>query len=465
MEELKPKIGLEIHTEVKTKSKMFCSCPNKEADTPNIYICPVCTAQPGALPVINKEAVIKTIKLGIALEGKINFKSYFVRKNYFYPDLPKNYQISQYELPLVEGGVVKFFLEDKESFVKLRRIHLEEDAGKMIHFENFSLVDFNRAGAPLIEIVTEPTISSSLEAYEFAKELILILRYLDISLANPEKGQIRFEANISVGYGEKLGTRVEVKNLNSLRALKEAIDYEIERQKKLILSGSFVAQETRGWDENKKETFIQRSKEEAHDYRYFPEPDLVPFDLSNIKIEKEKVPFEIRKEIMENYGLNLKEVDILIWQRWALVFFEDVFKILEKNKENIKIVFNYLTTDIFGLVEKYKENKIKPEDFAKLVNLLKENKISSRIFKDALFRIFEGEILDNILKDKKIDDVDTIRNIIKEVLKENENAVLDFKKGKENAFEFLIGQCMRKTSGKIDPEITRKILKETLTNL
>jgi aspartyl-tRNA(Asn)/glutamyl-tRNA(Gln) amidotransferase subunit B len=224
-------------------------------------------------------------------------------------------------------------------------------------------------------------------------------------------------------------------------------------------------QETRGWDENKKETFIQRSKEEAHDYRYFPEPDLVPFDLSNIKIEKEKVPFEIRKEIMKNYGLNLKEVDILIWQRWALVFFEDVFKILEKNKENVKIVFNYLTTDIFGLVEKYKENKIKPEDFAKLVNLLKENKISSRIFKDALFKIFEGEILDNILKEKKIDDVDTIRSIIKEVLKENENAVLDFKNGKENAFEFLIGQCMRKTSGKIDPEIARKILKETLTNL
>lgn len=465
MKELKPKIGLEIHTEVKTKSKMFCACPNKESEIPNFFICAVCTGQPGALPTINKEAVIKTIKLGIALGGKINFKTYFVRKNYFYPDLPKNYQISQYELPLVEGGKVNFFLQEKECLVNLRRIHLEEDAGKMIHFSNFSLVDFNRAGAPLIEIVTEPTISNSSEAYAFAQELMLILRYLDISDANPEKGQIRFEANVSVGYGDELGARVEIKNLNSLRSLKEAIDYEIARQKDLILNGLEVVQETRGWDENRRITFTQRRKEEAHDYRYFPEPDLVPIDLSNLSIEKIKTPFEIRKEIMLNYGLNIKEVEVLIWQKWALEFFEDLFKILPKDKENIKIVFNYLTTDLFGLVEKYKENRIGVKEFAELVKLFRENKISSRMFKDFLQKVFEGEKIENLYENKKIEDVEIIKLIIEEVLRENENAVLDFKKGKQNAFEFLIGQCMKKTEGKIDPDLTRQILKEFLLNL
>jgi len=461
-----PKIGLEIHTEVKTKSKMFCSCPNTFETQPNRFICPVCTGQPGALPTINKQAVFLTLKLGLALGGKINYKTYFVRKNYYYPDLPKNYQISQYELPFVEGGVVKFFLDGKETEVFLKRIHLEEDAGRLIHFGDFSLIDFNRAGAPLIEIVTLPCLKTSEQAKMFAQELILILRYLNISEANPEKGQIRFEANISVGPNDELGTRVEVKNLNSLKSLKEAIDYEIERQVNLIKKGEKVVQETRGWDEVKRITFVQREKEEAQDYRYFPEPDLVPLDLTGLELEREKLPFDLRKELIEEYGLSYKESEILIWEPWALDLFKKTASFFKKNSEAVKQIFNYLTTDIFSLYQTYKENKITPEDFKTLVDLNLKGKISSRIFKEILQKIFKGEKLNELLNIyQKITDPQEIEKILKDVIKENQSAVQDYKKGKINSFEFIIGQAMKMTSGKIDPNLARKVLKDLLDNL
>lgn len=460
---LKPKIGLEIHTEVKTKSKMFCSCPNVFASEPNIYICPICTGQPGALPTINKKAVELTLKLGKALGGKINTFTYFVRKNYYYPDLPKNYQISQYELPLIEGGEVKFFLDGQEKVVYLRRIHLEEDAGRLIHLADASLVDFNRAGTPLIEIVTQPCLESSQEAKAFAEELILILRYLQISEANPEKGQIRFEANISVAPEEELGTRVEVKNLNSLRSLKDAIDYEIQRQIELLTSGKKVDQETRGWDEVHKKTFIQRTKEEAEDYRYFPEPDLVPLKIDDWIIDKPKTPFELRQEIVNKFNLTLKEVEILIWEPWALEFFVQAASQLPSNL--IKTAFNYLVTDIFSLVQIYGQNKIKVDDFVKLIFLLDNKEISSKIIKNIFHQVFEGQPFDQILKIyQKIDDPEKIKEILLRAIEMAPQAKDDFLKGKANAFEFLIGQAMKISQGKIDPTKAREILNEILKN-
>ena len=459
--DLKPKIGLEIHTEVKTKSKMFCSCPNLFSHEPNIFICPVCTGQPGALPTINRRAVELTLKLGKALGGKINTLTYFVRKNYFYPDLPKNYQISQYELPLIEGGEVRFFLNGQENIVYLRRIHLEEDAGRLIHLNGLSLVDFNRAGAPLIEIVTQPCIETSDQAKAFAEELILILRYLDISEANPEKGQIRFEANISVAEGSKLGTRVEVKNLNSLRALKEAIDYEINRQLQILNSGKEVIQETRGWDENKKITFSQRTKEEAEDYRYFPEPDLVPLEISDWLIEKEKTPFELRQELMGKYNFSLEEIDVLIWHPWALNFFEKTISNLSSHL--LKTAYNYLVTDIFALVDIYGENKIKPEEFRLLIKLLDQKQISSKIVKTILQQVFRGKNFNEVLQEyQKIDDPQQIKEILLQVIENFPQAKDDFLKGKNNAFEYLIGQAMKISQGKIDPQKTREILLEIL---
>ncbi|MEK7481807.1 MAG: Asp-tRNA(Asn)/Glu-tRNA(Gln) amidotransferase subunit GatB, partial [Patescibacteria group bacterium] len=318
----KPTIGLEIHVQLKTKTKMFCGCLNdSEEKNPNINVCPICMGHPGTLPTINKKAVEAVLKLGLALNGNPPAGgSKFDRKNYFYPDLPKGYQISQYDKPLVFSGEL--------NGIKLRRIHLEEDTGSLIHpsDKNYSLVDFNRAGVPLMELVTEPDIESGEQAVEFAKELKLILRYLEISDADMEKGQMRVEANISLTNDQqpttnnKLGTKVEVKNLNSFRAVGEAIDYEIKRQTEILESGKKVIHETRGWDEIKKKTEHQRLKEESHDYRYFPEPDLPILDSTNFNLEKLKVevpelPAQKRERFKKEYDLKLEQAEILVQER------------------------------------------------------------------------------------------------------------------------------------------------------
>src|SRR3989344_4720921 len=329
----KPTIGLEIHAELKTNSKMFCSCKNDpDEKRPNVNICEICTAQPGTLPVANEEAIKKVIKTGLALNCTIAQDSKFDRKNYFYPDLPKGYQISQYDQPLASNGSLKFQVESgKFKVVRITRIHLEEDTGSLVHPEgaDYSLVNLNRAGVPLMELVTEPDITSGEEAKRFAEELQLMFRYLGVSDADMEKGLMRVEVNISLSKGKTLGTKVEIKNLNSFKVVEKSIDFEIERQQKLLEAGEKVMQETRGWHDKKEITFSQREKESAHDYRYFPEPDLPPLHFTkeyivDIKAGLPELPAQKRDRFVEEYGLEPAPVEIFVTNKDLSEYFEKV---------------------------------------------------------------------------------------------------------------------------------------------
>ena len=494
-------IGLEIHIELNTKSKMFCSCRNDSLERhPNINICPICLGHPGTLPVINKEAVRKVIKTGLALNCQIPEYSQFNRKNYFYPDLPKGYQISQYDLPLCKGG----FLMVGEKKIRIKRVHLEEDTAKLIHppGRNFSLVDFNRAGIPLMELVTEPDISSAQEAKKFTQELRLILRYLDVSEADMEKGQLRIEANVSlqrksrkskVESRNKLGTKVEIKNLNSLRAVEKAIEYEIKRQKEILKEGKKVIQETRGWDDVKEITVSQREKEQAQDYRYFPEPDLPALQFSPKEIEEIKagipeLPYQKRERFKKEYGLEEKEIEVFIKWKELGEYFEKVLSELRNwikeseqkpevsEKEFKKLVNfskNYLAVELLGLLGEIKVDDkkfpITPENFAEFIKLLYKGEISSKIAKAVLKEMFNrGADPSHIIAQKGlslISDEKTIEKAIKKIIKKNQKAVEDFQKGKAKALQFLIGQVMRETRGRAHPEITREVLTKILAQL
>jgi len=480
--ELIPKIGLEIHIELKTRSKMFCSCKNDPDEKhPNINICPVCLGHPGTLPVINREAVRKTIKTGLALNCEISRHTFFERKNYFYPDLPKGYQISQYSTPICKNG----FLEIDGKKIRIRRVHLEEDTGRLIHEKDYSLVDFNRAGVPLMELVTEPDIESPKEARKFAEELQLILRYLDVSDADMEKGQMRVEANISLSSKKGvLGTKVEIKNLNSFKAVEKALEYEIERQRKILESGKKVIQETRGWDPAREITFSQREKEEAQDYRYFPEPDLPPLEITQemvdeIRAEIPELPRQKRERFKKEYNLDEKSIEIFVKNKDFGEYFEKVVSEFTPNlpKEKllrlIKLATNYLTTDLLGLLKgasvSGEDFLITPENFAEFIELIDEGKISSKIAKIVLEEMFKtGADPSQIIEEKGlvlIADEAEIEKIVYQVISENQKAVLDFKKGKENALEFLIGQVMRKTKGKANPKIAKEILTRILKEI
>ncbi len=469
--QLTPTIGLEIHVELKTKTKMFCGCLNDSDEKhPNINVCPICMGYPGVLPVINKEAVKNVLKLGSALEGKIAGHSQFDRKNYFYPDLPKGYQISQYKYPLVEGGEL--------NGVKIRRIHLEEDAGKLLHQAEGSSVDFNRAGIPLMELVTEPDITSGKDAKYFCEEFQLILRYLDVSDADMEKGQMRCEVNISLN----MGTKVEIKNLNSFRAVEKAIDYEISRQTEILEKGGEVEQETRGWDENKEQTFSQRKKEEAHDYRYFPEPDLPALDLKKLtsSVALPELPFQKRERFKREFGLKNEQIEILVRAKKLSDFFEETISEMKEvglpsgspTSNPIELVFNYLSSDLIGLMnEKYlnwKELAVSPHAFGELMAMVAKKEISSRAAKDVLRIMIEtGKEPNIIVKEEnleQISDTEFIKEIVKKIIEKNPKAVADYKKGKEEAIQFLIGQVMRETKGKINPETLKNIFIHILTS-
>ena len=481
-----PTIGLEIHIELKTKTKMFCGCLNDPDEKhPNLNICPICLAHPGTLPTINKKAVEAVLKLGLTLNSKIPEISKFDRKNYFYPDLPKGYQISQYDKPLVVGG--------KLNGVKITRIHLEEDTGRLTHNDynddndndknshshrqksSYSLVDFNRAGIPLMELVTEPDIESGKEAVAFAKELQLILRYLEISDADMEKGQLRVEVNLSISKNSVLGTKVEIKNLNSFKAVEESIDYEIKRQSEILEKGEMVKQETRGWDDIKKRTVPQRIKEEAHDYRYFPEPDLPPLDLTKFNLEELKIsvpelPVQKRARFEKEYGLLANQTEILIEDRGLAQYFEESASELRTKLPipDYQLLLNYFSSDMRGLMNEQKitvkELNITPENFADLIVLLSKGEISSRLAKDILKEMFlTGLDPKQIIQQKgltQISDDAIIERIIEEITRENPKAVEDYKKGQKNALQFLIGQAMKKLKGRADP----KILKEAMEN-
>ena len=498
----KTTIGLEIHAELKTKTKMFCNSKNDtEEKNPNVNICPVCMGHPGTLPAINKEAVKKVLKVGVALGADLADFSEFDRKNYFYPDIPKGYQISQYKYPLVKGGELEVEIKNQKSKIKITRIHLEEDTAKSSHDTgDYSLVDFNRAGIPLMELVTEPVIHSGSEAAEFAKELQLLLRYLGASDANMEKGEMRVEANVSVSQisnlkSKKLGTKVEVKNLNSFKSVERAVAYEVERQIAVIESGEKVIQETRGWDENKQKTFSQRLKEESHDYRYFPEPDFPKMKISaipefseeNLQKELPELPREKRERLKENFGLKNEAIEIYVQDVEMGNFFESAVSHLEasppsqnqaeqlggeasKLKDIIQLVSNYIISDLSGLLKDKNltssELNIRPKDFGKLVSMTAKGDLSSRATKDVLKIMFEeGGDPEKIVKEKGLkqaSDDGFIKNIIEEVVKNNSAVAEEYKNGKENALQFLVGRGMKISKGKANPGALQKLLKEKL---
>ena len=480
-------VGLEVHAELKTRTKMFCDSKNDPDETrPNVNICPVCMGHPGTLPTINKEAVRHVLKVGLALNGKLADFTEFDRKNYFYPDIPKGYQLSQYEFPLVSGGELQS--------IAITRVHLEEDTATSIHDHSpsplfrggtkggvFSLVDYNRAGVPLMELVTEPVITSAKQAGDFARELQLLLRYLGVSDANMEKGEMRVEANISISKETgKLGTKVEVKNLNSFRAVERAIEYEVARHQELLERGEKVLQETRGWNESTQKTFTQRRKEGSEDYRYFPDPDLpklsvqdIPeFSLDCLKKEIPELPQERRERYQRAFGVRREDADILVSNRSLGNLFESVAGKLCEPKAWV-LASNYSTSDLLGLCKKNGLNAdtvsfaFNAESFAELIKMLAGGELSSRAGKDILAVLFEKggnprELADALGLTQKNDD-EELKEIVAGIISSNEKVVADYRGGKEAALQFLIGQGMKATKGSANPAVLQRLIQTALS--
>jgi aspartyl-tRNA(Asn)/glutamyl-tRNA(Gln) amidotransferase subunit B len=466
-------VGLEVHAELNTQTKMFCNSKNDpEEKRPNVNVCPICMGHPGTLPVINKEAVKSVIKVGLALKGNIADFTEFDRKNYFYPDIPKGYQISQYKFPLVSGGEL--------AGVKITRVHLEEDTAKSTHDKgDFSLVDFNRAGVPLMELVTEPVIHTPEQASNFAKELQLLLEYLGVGEANLEKGQMRIEANISVSKDPKnFGTKVEVKNLNSFKAVEKAIEYERKRHIEVLEEGGKIVQETRGWDENKQVTFSQRVKENSHDYRYFPDPDLPKLYISQIPdFSKEKIisempelPWEKRDRLIKDFEIKAEDAEMFVSILPLGRYFESIMQSFQdtKDKELAKLTSNYINSDLVGLSKSSELSleaileKIKPEDFATLMRMAKAGDISSRGAKDILKIMFdEGGKPDEIAQTKGLiqkSDPEELKKVMQKIVEDNPTVVADYKNGKESALMFFVGQGMKATKGSANPSVLKEVV-------
>lgn len=470
-------IGLEIHAELSTKTKAFCSCKNEFGGEVNTNCCPVCMGYPGTLPVLNKKVVEYAVRAGLALGCEISLYSKTDRKNYFYPDLPKAYQISQYDMPLCKNGKIKIEVDGQEKHIGITRIHIEEDAGKLIHgteSEDYSLVDFNRCGVPLIEIVSEPDMRSPLEARLYLEKLKGILEYLEISDCKMQEGSLRCDANISIRpVGQKeFGTKTEIKNMNSMKALQRALEYEEERHKKVLSEGGTIIQETRRWDEAKGITVSMRTKEQAHDYRYFPEPDLVPIILNEewiegIKKDLPELPDEKRKRFVQEYGIPDYDASVLTLTKEL----SDYFEACAKGHKNPKAISNWVMGEILRIMKEkeleLKDLKIKPESLRKLVNLVEEGVLSSTGAKQVFEEMFktgeEPESLVDKLGLRQISDEGAIVELVKKVLSENQKSVVDYKNGKSNALGFLVGQCMKASKGKGNPQLINKILKDLLS--
>ncbi len=499
MKAYEPVIGLEIHVELKTKTKMFCSSLNDPDEKhPNTNVCPICMGFPGTLPVINKNAIKEVLKVGLALGGEIPETSWFERKSYFYPDLPKGYQISQYEKPLISSAKLEIKNEKGEArVIRIRRVHIEEDTGRLIHDmkERATLVDFNRAGVPLMELVTEPDLHSSREARIFAQELRLFLRYLKVSDADMEKGQLRVEANISLSPSanrDSLGTKVEIKNLNSFRSVEMAIDYEIKRMTKLLEQGKEIVQETRGWDESRQVTVSQRTKEEAGDYRYFPEPDLpilvlkgkgAHFDLRVLIKELPELPWQKRLRLLEEYKIKPSDIEILVQEPWLAQFYEEVVSELyeweEASPKKVmgevllsQLAANWVNTDLKKIISAQEitgraDLDISAENFAELLTLIAEGSVSSRIAKDLLLKMFHHPHTGprDILRQESMEQIsgdDELRAAVQQVIESNAQAVQDYRKGKTQSLQFLVGQVMKETKGRGNPEMVKHILTDIL---
>ena len=478
-----PVIGLEVHAEIDTHSKMFCGCrvvDSTEAE-PNTSVCPICAGMPGILPVLNRGAVEHGIRVGLALHCEIAPVSIFARKQYFYPDLPKGFQISQYKQPLARNGHLRIQTEEGEKVIRVRRAHLEEDAGKLTHLGSDSsarsLVDLNRAGVPLLEIVSEPDMRSAVEARAYAETLRNILRYLGVNSGNMQKGVLRFEANISVRVpGDvALGKRTEIKNLNSFRALERSIAYEIERQSERLRQGKPIVQETRGWDESREATFSQRGKEEAEDYRYFPEPDLPPLVvdeawIEDIRASLPELPEAKFERFQQKYGLDAYDTNVLIADREVADYFEAV--VAATPDVSPKVAANWITGELFGLANQAGEtltsSRVSPEALAELLILQEKGVINQNTAKAVLAEMFEsGKPASRIVEARglrQISDSDQITTIVAEVLVENADQLEEYLNGKEGLFNWFFGQVMRATKGKANPQVVREELQRQLAD-
>jgi aspartyl-tRNA(Asn)/glutamyl-tRNA(Gln) amidotransferase subunit B len=468
-----PVIGLEVHVQLATRTKIFCGCATSFGAPPNTNVCPVCLGLPGALPVLSRQAVELGIQASLALHCTVNPKSIFARKNYFYPDLPKGYQISQYDQPLAEHGFVEIEVDGVKKRIGITRVHMEDDAGKSIHdgfkdSSKYTYVDLNRSGTPLIEIVTEPDIRSSQEAFAFLTELKQILQYVDISSCDMEKGHLRCDANVSVRLrgAEKFGTKAEVKNLNSFRFLKMALDHEIERQVELIESGGRVTQETRLFNVETGETVSMRSKENAHDYRYFPEPDLVPLRISDawmarIRAAMPELPAARRKRFIEEYGLTEYNADVLTATRATGDYFEKVATV----SGDARAAANWVMGDYAALV-KEQGQETSAENLGGLIKLIAQGKISGKIAKEILPKmISSGDTAEAIAEREglqQISDTGALEKIVDEVIAANPKQVEQYRAGKQTVIGFLVGQVMKASRGQADPAAVNTLLKEKL---
>ena len=475
IEKYEPVIGLEVHVQLQTQTKIFCSCSTKFGAEANTQTCPVCLGLPGSLPVLNEKALYFGIKTGIALNCHIAERLKFDRKNYFYPDLPKAYQISQFDMPVSYKGWLMIETKNGNKKVGITRAHLEEDAGKLIHegIKDGSVVDYNRCGTPLLEIVSEPDIRSPEEAYEYLTSLKAILEYLEVSDCNMDEGSLRCDANISIRLKgtEKFGTRTEIKNLNSFKAVAKAIQYEMERQADLLESGGRVVQETRLWNDELGKTSLMRSKEEAHDYRYFPEPDLVPFTISRERVEEIKkslpeLPQAREDRFIKDYKLSNYDAHVLVSDKKHADYFEEA----ARSGADPKKVSNWLTSELFGLLNTRKETlatcKVTAKSLAELIQLIDKQVISGKIAKEVLPIMVEtGKSPESIVKEKglvQVTDTKFLDEVAKKIIEGNPKSVADYKSGKTAAIGFLVGQMMKETKGKANPALANQILEEHL---
>ena len=468
-------IGLEVHAELSTKTKIFCSCPTAFGAAPNTHTCPICMAMPGTLPVLNEKVVEYAVKAGLATNCEISRNSKNDRKNYFYPDLPKSYQISQFDKPLCEHGYVEIEINGEKKKIRLTRIHIEEDAGKLNHdeFGGGSLVDLNRAGVPLIEIVSEPDLRSAEEVEQYLRKLKSILEYIEVSDCKMQEGSLRADVNVSVRKkGEtKLGTRTEMKNMNSFRSIVRAIEYEVDRQIDVIENGGKIDQETLRWDDVSGKTFPIRDKEDAQDYRYFPDPDLVAIKLSeeyieNIKNSLPELPESRKERYLQEYKLSEKDAKLITASKYLSDLFEEAVKVCN----NPKAVNNWIISDISRILNETEMEPIQipfdAKQLGKLVVLIDKGTISSSIGKKVLVELFENpRDPEDIIKEKgwiQISDEGAIKEVVLKILENNPQSIADYKGGQDKALGFLVGQAMKETKGKANPQMLNKMFLEEL---
>ncbi len=478
--QFEPTIGLEVHAELLTRSKMFCGCAVVDSTQaePNTAVCEICTGMPGTLPVINQKAVEYALRVALALHCRILPTSLFARKNYFYPDLPKGYQISQYELPLAVDGWLDVFMPEGERRVRIRRVHLEEDTGKLFHRNGYSLVDYNRSGVPLLEIVSEPDLRSAAEARAYAQGLRSILRYLEVNSGDMEKGVIRFEANVSLRTvgSVQMGTRTEIKNLNSFRSLSRSIEYEIARQEQILRSGGEVTQETLGWNEEREVTLLQRSKEEAHDYRYFPEPDLPPLHIDpqwieTIRQQIPELPEAKKARYVKAYGLTPYSAGLLASDRSMAEFFEITLQAAPKVPAD-KLA-NWITGEVFGLLNQANleiaQTRLEPGALARLVQLVESGQINAPSAKIVLQKMFHSggdpQSLVQAMGLSIMRDRQAIEQLVQQVLESNPAQLESYLAGRQSIFRWLFGQVMRASQGRADPSLLQEVLQAALDNL